>query len=66
MEEKKCPVTGMSVHPSNGIHHNPVVSSGGTTNKDWWPNQLNLGILRQNSELSNPMDKDFVSGILGD
>lgn len=59
MEEKKCPVTGMSAHPSNGIHHNPVVSSGGTTNKDWWPNQLNLGILRQNSELSNPMDKDF-------
>ena len=59
MEEKKCPVTGMSANPAAGIHHNPVVSSGGTTNKDWWPNQLNLGILRQNSELSNPMDKDF-------
>ena len=29
------------------------------TNKDWWPNHLNLNILRQNSNLSNPMDKDF-------
>jgi len=31
----------------------------GTTNKDWWPNQLNLNILRQHSCLSNPMDKEF-------
>lgn len=31
----------------------------GTTNKDWWPNRLRLNILRQNSALSNPMDKDF-------
>lgn len=30
-----------------------------TSNRDWWPNQLNLNILRQNSNLSNPMDKDF-------
>ncbi len=30
-----------------------------TGNTDWWPNQLNLGILRQNSALSNPMGKDF-------
>ncbi|MGJ5641547.1 catalase/peroxidase HPI [Formosa sp. S-31] len=30
-----------------------------TTNQDWWPNQLNLDILRQNSELSNPMQEDF-------
>ncbi len=29
------------------------------SNKDWWPNQLNLNILHQNSPLSNPMDKDF-------
>lgn len=28
-------------------------------NMDWWPNQLNLSILRQNSELSNPMEDDF-------
>ena len=31
----------------------------GTSNKDWWPNRLNLSILRQHSTLSNPMDKDF-------
>ncbi|MFC4095871.1 catalase/peroxidase HPI [Euzebyella saccharophila] len=34
-------------------------AGGGTTNKDWWPNQLNLNILRQHSSLSDPMDKDF-------
>jgi catalase-peroxidase len=33
--------------------------SGGTSNRDWWPNQLNLNILRQNSSLSNPMGKEF-------
>ena len=31
----------------------------GTSNKDWWPNRLNLGILRQHSNLSNPLDEDF-------
>jgi catalase-peroxidase len=31
----------------------------GTKNQDWWPNQLNLGILRQHSALSNPLGKDF-------
>ncbi len=30
-----------------------------TTNQDWWPNQLNLKVLRQNSPLSDPMDPDF-------
>ncbi|MDP4826548.1 MAG: catalase/peroxidase HPI [Flavobacteriales bacterium] len=29
------------------------------TNKDWWPNQLDLSVLRQNSDLSNPMGEDF-------
>ena len=33
--------------------------SAGTTNRDWWPNQLNLKILHQNSDLSNPMGEDF-------
>lgn len=33
--------------------------SEGTTNKDWWPNQLNISILRQNSNKSNPMGADF-------
>ncbi|MBN3828757.1 catalase/peroxidase HPI [Burkholderia sp. Ac-20384] len=33
--------------------------SNGTTNRDWWPNQLNLQILHQHSSKSNPMDPDF-------
>jgi catalase-peroxidase len=39
----------------------PMITSGarGTSNRDWWPNQLNLNILRQHSPLSNPMGKDF-------
>jgi catalase-peroxidase len=41
----------MTRHPSTG---------GGTTNKDWWPNQLNLDILHQHSSKSNPMGEDFV------
>lgn len=35
------------------------IAGTGTSNKDWWPNRLNLGILRQHSTLSDPMDKDF-------
>ncbi|MEG1311244.1 MAG: catalase/peroxidase HPI [Romboutsia sp.] len=46
----KCPFTGMS---SN------TVSRDRNTNKDWWPNQLNLDILHQNSSLSNPMGTKF-------
>jgi catalase-peroxidase len=34
-------------------------AGGGTRNRDWWPNQLKVNILRQNSLLSNPMDKAF-------
>jgi catalase-peroxidase len=34
-------------------------AGGGTRNRDWWPNQLKLNILRQNSSLSNPMDEEF-------
>ena len=48
-EEGKCPV----------VHHNPTAGSGGTSNKDWWPNQLNLKILHQNSALVDPMGKAF-------
>lgn len=50
MTEMKCPVTG-----NIGI----AIAGGGYTNKDWWPNQVNLEILSQNSELSNPMSKGF-------
>src|ERR1700712_1264226 len=34
-------------------------AGGGTTNRDWWPNQLNLKILHQHSTLSDPMDEGF-------
>ncbi|AZD30747.1 catalase/peroxidase HPI [Pseudomonas chlororaphis] len=34
-------------------------AGGGVTNRDWWPNQLNLKILHQHSSLSNPMGEDF-------
>jgi catalase-peroxidase len=33
--------------------------AGGTTNRDWWPNQLDLRVLHQNSSLSNPMGEEF-------
>ncbi len=50
MGETKCPVTGKT---------RKAILGNGTANKDWWPNQLNLKILRQNSCLSDPMGKGF-------
>lgn len=46
----KCPFMGGALKQSAG---------NGTSNRDWWPNQLKLNILRQHSSLSNPMDDDF-------
>jgi catalase-peroxidase len=46
----KCPVM-------HGVR--PHETFTGRTNRDWWPNQLNLKILQQNSPLSNPMGKNF-------
>ncbi len=46
----KCPFTSGMLKQSAG---------GGTRNQQWWPNQLKLNILRQHSNLSNPMDKSF-------
>ncbi|MFB9276630.1 catalase/peroxidase HPI [Cohnella cellulosilytica] len=46
----KCPV-----HHGGATSH----SSGGTTNRTWWPNQLNLNILHQHDRKSNPMDEGF-------
>ena len=48
--EGKCPVMHGSLSSN---------SSTGTSNKDWWPNQLNLNILHQHDVKSNPMDPDF-------
>ena len=50
MNEGKCPV----VH---GVVEN--AHRGGTSNRDWWPNQLRLDVLHQHSALSNPMDGNF-------
>ena len=48
--ESKCPFSGATLKQSAG---------NGTGNRDWWPNQLKLNILRQNSSLSNPMGEEF-------
>ena len=48
--EGKCPVMHGSLSSN---------SSTGTSNKDWWPNQLNLNILHQHDVKSDPMDPDF-------
>ncbi|MBT8235488.1 MAG: catalase/peroxidase HPI [Bacteroidia bacterium] len=48
--ESKCPFLSGELKQAAG---------GGTTNRDWWPNALNLSILRQHSELSDPMGGDF-------
>ncbi|WP_286760703.1 catalase/peroxidase HPI [Salegentibacter sp. UBA1130] len=49
-ESSRCPFMGGALDKTAG---------SGTSNRDWWPNQLNLSILRQHSNLSNPMDEDF-------
>lgn len=48
--ESKCPFTGATSKKTAGA---------GQSNRDWWPNQLKLNILRQNSSLSNPMGEGF-------
>tara|TARA_R110001592_G_scaffold243783_1_gene504836 strand:- start:75270 stop:77555 length:2286 start_codon:yes stop_codon:yes gene_type:complete len=53
-EAGKCPM-GFSSGKSAGT----TLQGEGPTNKDWWPNQLDLSVLRQHSELSNPMGEDF-------
>jgi len=48
-EESRCPVTGRTRKPT----------AGGTSNREWWPNQLNLKVLHQHSASSNPMGGKF-------
>ncbi|MFT5474556.1 MAG: catalase-peroxidase, partial [Kiritimatiellia bacterium] len=48
--ENKCPFMGEA---------NTQAVDKGTSNRDWWPNQLQVGMLHQNSNLSDPMDDDF-------
>jgi catalase-peroxidase len=49
--ESKCPFSGQ--HPA------PKAAGQGMTNRDWWPNELKLNILRQNAKKSDPMGEDF-------
>ncbi len=50
-KSSKCPVTGATGRRGTGVT--------GTVNRDWWPNQLKLNTLRQNSMLSDPMGGEF-------
>jgi len=52
-DSAKCPFLNGELHTAAG---------GGTTNRDWWPNSLNINILRQHSEKANPMGQDFDYG----
>ncbi|MFZ5919941.1 MAG: catalase/peroxidase HPI [Chloroflexota bacterium] len=49
----------MSENGKGPVHHNPTAGGGGASNRDWWPNQLNLDILHQHSSKSNPMGDVF-------
>jgi len=51
-EKSKCPFTGTGTPPK-------FPTGRGTSNRDWWPNSLNLKILSQHSSLVDPMDKKF-------
>ena len=50
-EDSKHPITGGAKKP---------IAGGGTSIRDWWPNQLNLKILHQHSHMSNPMGEEFT------
>ncbi|BDB57750.1 catalase/peroxidase HPI [Flavobacterium ammonificans] len=72
-QEATCPVTGKTAssakesaaydkHGSMSAAHGAPAEKGSAQvnkNKEWWPNQLNLDLLRQNSSMSNPMGADF-------
>ena len=51
-EISKCPFTGAGTPPKHP-------AGRGTSNRDWWPNSLNIKTLSQNSSLVDPMDKNF-------
>jgi catalase-peroxidase len=68
----KCPVTGLTYASTASATADtaareateddtmrPTTAAGAYSNRDWWPNQLNLDILSQNSLKSNPMGADF-------
>lgn len=52
--ESKCPF-----HNSSNVNNSGNTAATGTQNKDWWPNQLDLSVLHQQGQKSDPMDPDF-------
>ena len=52
-EQSKCPFTGAGTPPK-------FPTGRGQSNRDWWPNSLNLKILSQHSSLVNPMEKNLI------
>ena len=64
-EESTCPVTGRAtnVREANGREaadgETTLVAGSGRSNRDWWPNQLNLKVLHQHTPVSNPMGAAF-------
>ena len=51
-----------SERPTSGgcpFHHGSHATNAGRTNRDWWPNQLNLAMLHQNPPAGDPMGADF-------
>ncbi|MGI8314627.1 catalase/peroxidase HPI [Halobacillus mangrovi] len=52
---EQCPVSHHKTEEESAV----TTAKVGTTNKDWWPNQLNLDILRQHDKKTNPMGEDF-------
>ncbi len=60
--EIKCPVTGRTRQMPEPENSQQFIAGTGTTNEEWWPNQLNLRVLRQNSSLSDPMGSNFNYG----
>jgi catalase-peroxidase len=55
LDSSTCPVIGGTMRPTS----ERTTAAGGMSTEDWWPNQLNLKILHQNSAKSNPMGPDF-------
>ena len=57
LTESKCPFSGGVVtRAADAVKR---TANRGTSNRDWWPNQLNLKILHQHSPTSNPMGGGF-------
>ena len=54
-----CQEKNEPMDASSGATMKSISNMKATSNSDWWPNQLNLSMLRQNSSLSNPMGEDF-------